>query len=401
MSQSKSPAPASSTPQPAPFVHPVFEIIQNQAQDDPDLVAKFFDDPQDVISSQVDLEDENGCTALILAAWKGKPRILQFLIDRGIPVNGGNHEHGYTALHFAALSGNPRVCEILVQNGANPEATNSVKRTPSQMAAFVGNHTCVSIINNFVPKESVYYFTRKQPLEDEAKLPIKLAKPIHTLVMKMNTHPVSLALHLRSNPELLESIEKVVDILERMSNREFKDRKDVNEVLSLKFHIIYYVLKDIMKQKKKYDDGPKKNTSFIDLWIKSMLTGRESDGYPVFQEDFLRQGVKEFPYKEAQLFKILVSNFSHCQNYGDSITAAEFINQSFNGQKGFKDKENCDSCGNEDAPKKCAKCKSVQYCDQTCQKLHWFMHKKYCDKLKETHLKQMETISKGAQALQS
>eukprot|EP00094_Tigriopus_californicus_P002478 TCALIF_02395-PA protein Name:"Similar to ANKMY2 Ankyrin repeat and MYND domain-containing protein 2 (Bos taurus)" AED:0.06 eAED:0.04 QI:167/1/0.66/1/0.6/0.66/6/1952/146 len=138
MSQSKSPAPASSTPQPAPFVHPVFEIIQNQAQDDPDLVAKFFDDPQDVISSQVDLEDENGCTALILAAWKGKPRILQFLIDRGIPVNGGNHEHGYTALHFAALSGNPRVCEILVQNGANPEATNSVKRTPSQMAAFVG-----------------------------------------------------------------------------------------------------------------------------------------------------------------------------------------------------------------------------------------------------------------------
>jgi hypothetical protein len=28
---------------------------------------------------------------------------------------------------------------------------------------------------------------------------------------------------------------------------------------------------------------------FIDLWIKSMLVGREGDGYPVFQEDFLRQ----------------------------------------------------------------------------------------------------------------
>ena len=58
---------------------------------------------------------------------------------------------------------------------------------------------------------------------------------------------------------------------------------------------------------------------FIDLWIKSMLVGRESDGYPVFQEDFLRQGVKEFPYPESQLFKALVTNFSHCKNYGEVI----------------------------------------------------------------------------------
>ena len=33
-----------------------------------------------------------------------------------------------------------------------------------------------------------------------------------------------------------------------MSDREFKDRRDVNEVLSLKFHVIHYVLKDIIKQ---------------------------------------------------------------------------------------------------------------------------------------------------------
>ena len=32
-----------------------------------------------------------------------------------------------------------------------------------------------------------------------------------------------------------------------------------------------------------------KKTPFIDRWIKSMLVGRESDGYPTFQEDFLRQ----------------------------------------------------------------------------------------------------------------
>ena len=41
----------------------------------------------------------------------------------------------------------------------------------------------MAIINNYVPKESVYYFTRKQPFEEKAKLPIELAKPLHQLVM--------------------------------------------------------------------------------------------------------------------------------------------------------------------------------------------------------------------------
>ncbi len=144
-----------------------------------------------------------------------------------------------------------------------------------------------------------------------------------------------------------------------------------------------------------------------------MLVGRESDGYPVFQENFLRQGVKEFPYKESTLFKALVTNFSHCRKYGEGMTAAEYINQSFNGITGFRDGDGCATCGEEKAKKTCSKCeeravesraktncvcdaatqvipppppeffagKSVQYCDQECQKLHWFSHKKVCQKL--------------------
>ena len=56
------------------------------------------------------------------------------------------------------------------------------------MAAFVGNHDCVAIINNYVPKEDILYFTRKQPFEEEPKLSPELAKPLHDLVMMMNTH---------------------------------------------------------------------------------------------------------------------------------------------------------------------------------------------------------------------
>ena len=122
-------------------------------------------------------------------------------------------------MHFAALANKVEICQILLENGVKVDRTNSVKRTASQMAAFVGksntfnfqlkfsntiqdfllfisiwlhhwkilgNHEAVSIINNYVQKEDVYYFTRKQPLEKEAKLKTELAKPIHKLVMSVS-----------------------------------------------------------------------------------------------------------------------------------------------------------------------------------------------------------------------
>ena len=123
-------------------------------------------------------------------------------------------------------------------------------------------------------------------------------------------------------------------------------------LLSHNLLYIFYVQMD-----KELSSENKSKTPFIDLWIKSMIIGREPDGYQVFQENFLRQSIKEFPFQESQLFKTLVTNFHHCQNYGEGATAAEYINQAFNGQKGFKDFENCDTCGSEKAESKCSKCK--------------------------------------------
>ena len=61
----------------------------------------------------------------------------------------------------------------------------------------------------------------------------------------MNTHPVRVALTLKANPILFENLPTVCNILELMSDREFKNRRDVNEVLSLKFHILHYIVKDM------------------------------------------------------------------------------------------------------------------------------------------------------------
>jgi hypothetical protein len=103
----------------------------------------------------------------------------------------------------------------------------------------------------------------------------------------MNTHPVRIAMVVKANNNLIDHLPTMCKILELMSEREFKNRRDVNEVLSLKYHMLYYIVKDMKKQKEKDDssDEPKK-IPFIDRWIKSMILGRDVDGYPVFQVVF-------------------------------------------------------------------------------------------------------------------
>jgi hypothetical protein len=43
----------------------------------------------------------------------------------------------------------------------------------------------------------------------------------------------------------------------------------------------------------------------------------------------------------------------------------------------------CANCGTPGAPVGCARCKLVGYCDKSCQKQHWKMHKKRCIPLKD------------------
>lgn len=71
----------------------------------------------------------------------------------------------------------------------------------------------------------------------------------------------------------------------------------------------------------------------------------------------------------------------------DSASALAVISSAINGQRAFSDGTvtACSTCGEEKAPKKCSKCKAVQYCDRECQRLHWFLHKKACARLGSTN----------------
>lgn len=83
---------------------------------------------------------------------------------------------------------------------------NSVSRTPAQMAAFVGNHNCVSTINSFVDRKDVEYFSVPQGLDEAPKMDPMCVTSVHNLIMQV----IFLALiYSRNNKIITKSISNV------------------------------------------------------------------------------------------------------------------------------------------------------------------------------------------------
>nr|XP_023965469.1 ankyrin repeat and MYND domain-containing protein 2 [Chrysemys picta bellii] len=300
---------------------------------------------------RVNCLDEHGMTPLMHAAYKAKADMCRLLLRYGADVNCNEHEHGYTALMFAGLSGSKEITWMMLEAGAETDAVNSVGRTAAQMAAFVGQHDCVTIINNFFPRERLDYYTKPQGLDKEPKLPVKLAGPLHKIITTTNLHPVKIVLLVKENPLLaeVEALLKCYRVLDLICEKCMKQR-DMNEVLAIKMHYISCIFQKCINFLKEREDK-------LDGLIKSLLKGRETDGFPVYQEKLIRECIRKFPYCEATLLQQLVR----------SIAPVEIVSVShYNGSGNFQ----------------------VIYCDQNCQKIHWFTHKKVCKTLKEAHEKQ-------------
>ncbi|XP_060104578.1 ankyrin repeat and MYND domain-containing protein 2 isoform X2 [Heteronotia binoei] len=296
---------------------------------------------------RVNCLDEHGMTPLMHAAYKGKVDMCKLLLRHGADVNCNEHEQGYTALMFAGLSGNKEITWMMLEAGAETDVVNSVGRTAAQMAAFVGQHDCVTVINNFFPRERLDYYTKPQGLDKEPKLPVKLAGPLHKIITITNLHPVKIVLLVKENPLLteVEPLQKCYYVLDLICEKCMKQR-EMNEVLAMKMHYISCIFQKCILFLKEREDK-------LDGLIKSLLKGRDKDGFPVYQEKFIRECIRKFPYCEATLLQQLVR----------SIAPIEI----------------------------------VIYCDQNCQKMHWFTHKKACKMLKEAHEKQEMEAAKEKQ----
>ncbi|XP_062898368.1 ankyrin repeat and MYND domain-containing protein 2a isoform X2 [Mobula hypostoma] len=323
----------------------------------------------------------HGMTPLMHAAYKGKAEMCKLLLQHGADVNCNEHEHGYTALMFAGLSGNKEITRMMLEAGAEIDVVNSVGRTAAQMAAFVGQHDCVTIINNFFSRERLDFYTKPQGLDKEPKLPVKLAGPLHKIIIMTNLHPVAIVLMVKENPLLaeVEALSKCYRVLDLIIEKCMKQR-EINEVLAMKMHYLSYIFQKCITFLKEHE-------SKLDGLIKSLLKGRDSDGFPTYQEKFIRECIRKFPWCEATLLQQLVRTIAPVE-IGNDPTALSVMTQIITGQVGFVDAEFCTVCGEKGADKRCSICKMVIYCNQNCQKMHWFTHKKVCKKLKETREKQ-------------
>ncbi|KAK7497546.1 hypothetical protein BaRGS_00011186 [Batillaria attramentaria] len=280
-------------------------------------------------SVRVDCLDQTGMTPLQHAAFRGKTELCRLLLDHGADVNSDYHDNNYSTLHFAALSGNPEVTSMILEAGAKVDHINSVNRTAAQMAAFVGQHQCVRVINNFFPKQELERFTVPQGFEKEPKLPKHLLQPVLKLINLSTVHPVKVAMFLKENRELALEAYKVAKVLDIIVEESMKSR-ETNDPRAVKCHYFATIVRLANKSLKNSEDT-------LDAFLKSLVKGRDSDGFPETQERLIRQALKEFPYAESQLLQQLVRQI--------------------------------------------APVKIVTYCNQTCQKLHWPTHKKFCKKM--------------------
>uniref|UniRef100_A0A3P8SGU6 Ankyrin repeat and MYND domain containing 2 n=1 Tax=Amphiprion percula TaxID=161767 RepID=A0A3P8SGU6_AMPPE len=301
---------------------------------------------------RVNCLDEYGMTPLMHAAYNGKADICRLLLQHGADVNCNQHEYGYTALMFAGLSGKTDITSMILDAGAETDLVNSVGRTAAQMAAFVGQHDCVTVINNFFSRARLEYYTRPQGQEKEPKLPPRLAGPLHKIIMTTNLNPVKIVMMVKENPVLVDvaALEKCYQVMDLLCEQCVK-QQDMNEVLAMKMHYISCVLQKCVASLEKQDEK-------LDTLVKCLLRGRDSDGFPQYQEKFIRDCIKKFPYCEVTLLQQLVRSIAPV-DIGNDPTAYSVLTQALTGQVVFVDADYCATCGDRGADKWCSLCKAV------------------------------------------
>ncbi|GJP63541.1 hypothetical protein CLOP_g20606 [Closterium sp. NIES-67] len=128
-------------------------VMAEAAEDVADLLIQGarYGDMEDVAAAldggaDAGVADDEGRTALHMAAANGHTEIAKLLLQRGAPVNAPNRQ-GNTPLHWAAVNGRDSMVHLLIAAGANPSSLNSHERTPVDEAIHSNNQHTLDAIN--------------------------------------------------------------------------------------------------------------------------------------------------------------------------------------------------------------------------------------------------------------
>ncbi|KAI0169704.1 hypothetical protein GGR52DRAFT_478508 [Hypoxylon sp. FL1284] len=95
---------------------------------------------------QVTIRDSLVNTPLHFAAFFGRPKIVEELLNRGAVIDDGDEIQEQTPLHMAALSGHLEVMRKLLLRGANANATSNDIGPVVNAAISSGNRACVELL---------------------------------------------------------------------------------------------------------------------------------------------------------------------------------------------------------------------------------------------------------------
>jgi WD40 repeat protein len=103
--------------------------------------------------ADVNKRDKREQTPLIMSAMAGSVEVIKILVTYGGDIN-GKDKTGNTPLHWAVSSKQPEALKLLLSLGADFFIKDILNRTPLELAEYYDNKECVSIIKEFVSKNS-------------------------------------------------------------------------------------------------------------------------------------------------------------------------------------------------------------------------------------------------------
>ncbi|MDR1260954.1 MAG: ankyrin repeat domain-containing protein [Rickettsiales bacterium] len=89
--------------------------------------------------------------------------IIEFLLSKGIDIDGASKENGHTPLHCTAHAGKLGVVEFLIRKGANIYAEDNDGKTPSDLARKQGHLEVVDILGGTKKKGRLLETTSDNP----------------------------------------------------------------------------------------------------------------------------------------------------------------------------------------------------------------------------------------------
>eukprot|EP00127_Corallochytrium_limacisporum_P005277 Clim_evm8s202 gene=Clim_evmTU8s202 len=321
----------------------------------------------------VNAVDSSGTTVLMHCVYSRKPELTDVLLKKGADPNLiPPPARGYSPLMFAAMGGNEECCRLLLEAGADKDHKNDIGKTSTDMAAFVGNSDIASVIIQWVSrKRLVGYLEERGRLSenDATKVYEAITSPIPSPLAMLNTINEAELFHI--NPKALLSV--LHDVV-RHCRAELK-----NDTLAYKAHFLHQVVEKASATKSNGEDSMEEFRS-VQLY---RLPDKEKDQRPGM-DAFIKDATRTYPFgPDSIVLQQLVPALATHKSGTDGSTALQLVVGTLNGpgsQKALADPaKHCDSCLRVASTfKSCSRCKKVNYCSTSCQKLRWPGHKADC-----------------------